>query len=1259
MLQPLLLAVLACLSIALVGAYPTYYEQDYILTAGDCQRLPSSTNADSESKGFHYNTAGPDLGSTFMVSQNSMMISSGKVGPGQTYNVKVSFTNARNALLVASQGSFADPNQAMWRAPGRPAPGPLSPTQRQPASTAIAVTAPAQPAAALPSLPDPRASSDPSPTPCATLAPTSSRRRGALQSSLSREGQHASGSSGLLDTHNAALPLPHLAPGTQQASAPCAYFSLSACAPSSLGYQCSLPVAQIVLHWSINTTQAPPNACTGMPNSPATPPSVDTTSGLLHMAVTSETNGYVAFAFTPNPGNMAGSDTILGWVDSAGAAFVSTYNVLGNYIGPGGPIGPCKGVSGAVPPPTPPSASHSRTDDTAPGTPLGGPMGPPGRLCAPRTRDSEAYHQAVSQTVDPTTQAKHTTVCFSRQIRTPLAAYSTHMDLSAPLTYNWAVSPHCALMQHSLDGSGGGVLDVSSGVSTQTADHKRYWINVHGLLMSVAWGLLLPLGTFMPAHRWLLGDVKVGKTALWFILHLAFQLSGFSIFVAGFVVCIMHFDVSSMPGGGTGKAHAYMGWALMGLASLQMIGGAVRPGRDTRLRSFWNPIHHNLGRISILIGWVLIYLGIWIYSVSIYGGSLLTWMTPLVAITGTLLLMHLMLTVLAPKVHSKADQGVVVSVRSSPDSSEHHQKPDTHAATRGPLYNVLPWTNRPGLTKDMQAARKHTQLPSPALRRADMNQPALLAVLACLSIALVGAHPIAYEQDYILTAGDCQRLPSSTEAVVECKGAHFNPAGPDLHAPRPLRPHPPSPPPNGSPQPPPYPSPSPPSPPLPSPPSPSPAPPQIPPPPLAPPSPLPPPAVGACAPSSLGYQCSLPVAQIVLHWSINTTQAPPNACTGMPNSLATPPSVDTTSGLLHMAVTSETNGYVSFAFAPNPGKMASSDTILGWVDSTGSAFISTYNVLGNYMDPEDISFPSWAYHQAVSQTVDPTTQAKHTTICFSRQIRTPLAAYSTQLDLSAPLTYNWAISPHCALILHSSEGAGGGELDVSSGVSTQTADHKRYWINVHGLLMSIAWGLLLPLGTFMPAHRWLLGDVKVGKTALWFILHLALQLSGFFIFVAGFVVCIMHFDVGSMPGGGAGKAHAYMGWALMGLASLQMIGGAIRPGHDTRLRSFWNPIHQNLGWISILIGWVLIYLGIWIYSVSIYGGSLLTWMTPLVAITGTLLLMHLMLTVLAPKLHSKADQGVVVSDWSSPDSSEHDPKPDTHAATRAPLYNVF
>lgn len=49
--------VLVYLSVALVTAYPYLYETDYISSSQDCQRLPSSTDAENESKGGHINTA--------------------------------------------------------------------------------------------------------------------------------------------------------------------------------------------------------------------------------------------------------------------------------------------------------------------------------------------------------------------------------------------------------------------------------------------------------------------------------------------------------------------------------------------------------------------------------------------------------------------------------------------------------------------------------------------------------------------------------------------------------------------------------------------------------------------------------------------------------------------------------------------------------------------------------------------------------------------------------------------------------------------------------------------------------------------------------------------------------------------------------------------------------------------------------------------------------------------------------------------------
>lgn len=113
----------------------------------------------------------------------------------------------------------------------------------------------------------------------------------------------------------------------------------------------------------------------------------------------------------------------------------------------------------------------------------------------------QAYQQAVVQSINSTTQVKQTTICFSRQIKTLNATYSADMDLSLPLSYNWAVSPHSALIVHSHDGCGGGQIYLASGSSTQTSATKQYWINVHGVAMSVAWGLLLPLGAIIPAHR--------------------------------------------------------------------------------------------------------------------------------------------------------------------------------------------------------------------------------------------------------------------------------------------------------------------------------------------------------------------------------------------------------------------------------------------------------------------------------------------------------------------------------------------------------------------------------------------------------------------------------------------------------------------------------------------------------------------------------------------------------------------------------------
>ena len=66
-------------------------------------------------------------------------------------------------------------------------------------------------------------------------------------------------------------------------------------------------------------------------------------------------------------------------------------------------------------------------------------------------------------------------------------------------------------MQHLSRTVGGFSLDVASGAADVVAVDKGYWVNVHGALMAVAWALLLPLGTFLPAHRWVEGSACCGR----------------------------------------------------------------------------------------------------------------------------------------------------------------------------------------------------------------------------------------------------------------------------------------------------------------------------------------------------------------------------------------------------------------------------------------------------------------------------------------------------------------------------------------------------------------------------------------------------------------------------------------------------------------------------------------------------------------------------------------------------------------------------
>ncbi|KAE8659401.1 Cytochrome b561 and DOMON domain-containing protein [Hibiscus syriacus] len=179
---------------------------------------------------------------------------------------------------------------------------------------------------------------------------------------------------------------------------------------------------------------------------------------------------------------------------------------------------------------------------------------------------------------------------------------------------------------HSLSGanlqSAGSVnfLTGQSGGSSGSSRTRRR--NVHGVLNTMSWGILMPLGAITARY------MKVFKSAdpTWFYLHVACQTSAYAVGVAGWVTGIR---LGSDSPGITHNPHRNIGIALFCLDTLQVFALLLRPNNDHKYRMYWNIYHHSVGYtviICIIINifegfdilkpddhWERIYIGILIF----------------------------------------------------------------------------------------------------------------------------------------------------------------------------------------------------------------------------------------------------------------------------------------------------------------------------------------------------------------------------------------------------------------------------------------------------------------------------------------------------------------------------------------------------------------------------------------------------------------------------------------------------------------------
>ncbi|KAL1225663.1 Cytochrome and DOMON domain-containing protein [Cardamine amara subsp. amara] len=148
-----------------------------------------------------------------------------------------------------------------------------------------------------------------------------------------------------------------------------------------------------------------------------------------------------------------------------------------------------------------------------------------------------------------------------------------------------------------------GRIDFRSGQSTASgggSGDRQTKRNRHGVLNAVSWGVLMPMGAMMARY------MKVFADPTWFYLHIAFQVSGYVIGVAGWATGI---KLGNDSPGTSFSTHRNLGIALFTFATLQVFALLLRPKPDHKYRIYWNVYHHAVGYTTIILSIVNIFKG--------------------------------------------------------------------------------------------------------------------------------------------------------------------------------------------------------------------------------------------------------------------------------------------------------------------------------------------------------------------------------------------------------------------------------------------------------------------------------------------------------------------------------------------------------------------------------------------------------------------------------------------------------------------------
>ncbi|KAI8567305.1 hypothetical protein RHMOL_Rhmol02G0110900 [Rhododendron molle] len=146
-------------------------------------------------------------------------------------------------------------------------------------------------------------------------------------------------------------------------------------------------------------------------------------------------------------------------------------------------------------------------------------------------------------------------------------------------------------------------------------------------------------------------------------------------------------------------------------------------------------------------------------------------------------------------------------------------------------------------------------------------------------------------------------------------------------------------------------------------------------------------------------------------------------------------------------------------------------------------------------------------------------------------------------------------------------------------------------------------GIMMPLG-FMAARY--LKALGPRADPLWFYTHISLQLSGYFLGMAGGATGLV---LGGMSSGNHHPCHMGIGSTLFALGLLQISALFMRPAKDHKHRHIWNWFHHLTGYFVLVLSLVNIWVGFTILKLA------KGWMIGYGSISGAIVLTSLILEV--------------------------------------------